>query len=128
MLVAKERLEQQAVQFLTDTLDLTPGQDTVVRETAKTIRILLAAAQFTKRDIKIEVVGHADTGGAPLGDQVLGLTRAERVIAELSRNGLTQSDLAVLKARVEDARPGEGAPEQQTAGKVSFRVRVADRS
>jgi OOP family OmpA-OmpF porin len=125
---AKERLEQQSVQFLTDTLDLASGQDTALREATKTIRILLTAAQFTGSDVKVEVIGHADAGGAPLSEQVLGLTRAERVIAELTRNGLTQNDIAMLKARVEDPQTGGDTSGQQMKGKVSFRVKMAERS
>ena len=127
MLAAKERLEQQTVQFLVDTLDLMSGQDAAVRDIAGTVRILLAAAQFVGQAVRIEVIGHADATGAPLGDQVLGLTRAERVIGELARNGLTQSDLTVLKARIEEASQGKEA-ELPSRGKVSFRVKLLDQS
>jgi len=127
MLAAKERLEQQTVQFLVDTLDLMSGQDAAVRDIAGTVRILLAAAQFVGQTVRIEVIGHADATGAPLGDQVLGLTRAERVIGELARNGLTQSDLTVLKTRIEEASQGKEA-ELQSRGKVSFRVKLLDQS
>ena len=128
MTAAKERLEQQTVQFLVDTLDLMSGQETALKEIAATVRILLAAAQFVGQPVKIDVIGHADASGAPLGDQVLGLTRAERVIAELTRSGLTQSDLVVLKARVDDGAQGKETQGQQTQGKVSFRVRLLDKS
>lgn len=124
MVAAKERLEQQTVQFLADTLDLMSGQEAAVKDIAGTIRVLLSAAQFIGQTVKIEVVGHADSNDAPLEDQVLGLTRAERVIAELVRNGVTQSDLAVLKARIEDAPQGRGTAAQGLQGKVSFRVRL----
>jgi len=125
--MARERLERQTVQFLVDTLDLMSSQESTLKEIAGTIRILLAAAQFVGQPVKIDVIGHADANGAPLGDQVLGLTRAERVIAELSRNGLTQSDLAVLKARVDDLVPGQETSGATLQGKVSFRVRVLDK-
>jgi outer membrane protein OmpA-like peptidoglycan-associated protein len=125
---AKERLEQQSVQFLVDTLDLMSDQESTLKEIAGTIRILLAAAQFVGQPIKIEVIGHADANGAPLGDQVLGLTRAERVIAELSRNGLTQSDLAILKASVDDLPQGQQTSGAGLQGKVSFRVKLLDKS
>jgi OOP family OmpA-OmpF porin len=127
MLAAKERLEQQTVQFFVDTLDLMSGQDAAVRDIAGTVRILLAAAQFVGQTVRIEVIGHGDASSAPLGDQFLGLTRAVRVIGELARNGLTQSDLTVLKARIEDASQGKEA-ELQSRGKVSFRVKLLDQS
>jgi OOP family OmpA-OmpF porin len=127
MLAAKERLEQQTVQFLMDTLDLMSGQEAAVRDIAETVRILLSAAQFVGQSVRVEVIGHADVSGAPLGDQVLGLTRAERIIGELARNGLTQSDLSALKARIEDASQGKEA-ESQSRGKVSFRVKLLDQS
>ena len=128
MLAMKERLEQQTVQFLVDTLDLVSGQEDTLKEIAATVRILLASAQFIGQSVKIDVVGHAEASGAPLGDQVLGLTRAERVIGELARNGLIQSDLTVLKARLEDASRGRETPAPQSHGKVSFRVRLLDKS
>src|SRR5262249_48523531 len=114
MTVAKERLEQQTVQFIVDTLDLMPGQESTLKGVAATIRILLAAAQFVGQPVQIDVVGHADASGTPLGNQVVGLTRAERVIAELTRNGITQSDLSVLKARGDDVAQGKETPEQQS--------------
>jgi len=128
MVTAKERLEQQTVQFLVDTLDLVPGQETTVKDIAGTIRILLSAAQFVEQSVKIEVVGHADANGAPLEYQVLGLTRAERAIEELARNGITQSDLSALKARIEDAPQGGDAAARQLQGKVSFRVKLLETS
>lgn len=128
MMLAKERLERQTVQFLVDTLDLMSGQETALKETSGTVRILLAAAQFVGQPIKIDVIGHADASGAPLGDQVLGLTRAERVIAELLRSGLTQSDLVALKARVGDTAQEKEASEAALSGKVSFRVRFLEKS
>ncbi len=127
MAAAKERLERQTVQFLTDTLDLMSGQEGTLKDIAGTVRVLLSAAQFVGQSVRIEVVGHADAGGAPLGDQVLGLTRAERVIAELTRNGLTQSDLTIVKARVADAPQGD-TPEQRSQGKVSFYVKLLGKS
>lgn len=126
MVAAKERLEKQTVQFLVDTLDLTSGQDAILKEIAGTVRLLLSAAEFIGQPVRVEVIGHADANGSPLGDQVLGLTRAERVIGELARNGLTQSDLTVLKARINDASPGTSGV--QSHGKVSFRVKVIDKS
>ncbi len=128
MVAAKEQLEQQTVQFLVDTLDLVSGQEAALKEIAAMVRILLAAAQFVGQSVKIDVVGHADGSGAPLGDQILGLTRAERVIGELAKNGLTRSDLVALKARIEDASQGRETPEPQSHGKVSFRVRLLDQS
>ena len=125
---AKERLEQQTVQFLVDTLDLTSGQETTVKDIAGTIRILLSAAQFVEQPVKIEVIGHADANGAPLEDQVLSLTRAERVIEELARNGITQSDLSVLKARIEDAPQDRDTAARQLQGKVSFHVKLLEKS
>jgi len=125
---AKERLEQQTVQFLGDTLDLMSGQETALKDIAGTIRVLLSAAQFVEQPVKIEVIGHADANGAPLEDQVLGLTRAERVIEELVRNGVTQSDLSALKARIEDAPQDGDTAARQLRGKVSFYVKLPEKS
>ncbi|MGE0826365.1 MAG: OmpA family protein [Candidatus Binatia bacterium] len=129
LMTAKTQLEHQTVRFSPDTLDFAPGQDEQLKQAAGTLRVLFAAAQFVKQRVQVDVIGHADETGAPLGDQVLSLTRGERVIAELMRNGLTQGDLAMVRARAEEIPPAEKTSGSQSlAGRVSFRVNLLGKS
>ena len=123
LLVTKEQLEKETVLFAAGTADLVPGQDATLQRVVEMMHTLLGTARATGQKVGVEIVGHQDIPVLPSTKQLLGLTRAERVLAELVAIGLPIGDLEAIKTQVEE-QPAEGmAQEVQSFNRsVSFAV------
>jgi len=87
------------------------------------VRALLEKAQLLRKSVEVEVVGHSDSSGVESTNIPLSQSRAERVVYELARDGVSRG---VLRSRgvasLEPLRKEESEESRQYNRSVTFRV------
>lgn len=87
------------------------------------VRSLLEKAQLLRKSVEVEVVGHSDSSGVESTNIPLSQSRADRVVYELARDGVSR---AVLRSRgvasLEPLRKEESEESRQYNRSVTFRV------
>jgi OOP family OmpA-OmpF porin len=86
------RLVQSAiVRFPLSSSALTPPEAASLQQLAAQIRALLDKSQLLHSSVIIDIVGHSDSTGAEATNLPLSASRAERVVAQLTRYGIPHS-------------------------------------
>jgi OOP family OmpA-OmpF porin len=87
------------------------------------VRALLEKAQLLRKSVEVEVVGHSDSSGVESTNIPLSQSRADRVVYELVRDGVSRG---VLRSRgvasLEPLRKEESEESRQYNRSVTFRV------
>jgi outer membrane protein OmpA-like peptidoglycan-associated protein len=126
--VAQAAIEQVALHFPVDSIDIGRGQEEVLARLVATIQTLFTAARFVGYDVQVDAIGRADRTGIAKKNAMLRQQRAERVVAELATRGLLAEQIAIFRSRAAEPLHGEDTSQDLAADRsVTFEVRVADR-
>lgn len=87
-LVDTEGIDQIVLRFQTNTAELMPGQESVVRDLVDGIRKVFDEASKKQLDLRIEIVGRTDSSGDDATNSRLSDDRARRVLELLTENGI----------------------------------------
>jgi OOP family OmpA-OmpF porin len=119
-----QRVVQSAIiRFPLSSSGLTPAEAESLQRLVPALRSLLEKAQLLHRDVSVEIVGHSDSTGAEATNQPLSQSRAERVAAQLARDGLPKSALRTRGvASNEPLRKEENEQARQYNRSVTFRL------
>jgi OOP family OmpA-OmpF porin len=117
----KDVVSRQAVFFKTASSDLTPE---ALWPLANQLHSLLLAARAAAREVKIEIIGSTDSFGPDAVNARLGQERAERVVAELVRQGVPRERL-VARAGDLTSKNASAPQDDWSRRRVGLRVIVA---
>lgn len=116
-------IEAAAPLFVKGTTAFTTGGDQIVRDQVSRLRSLDALARVGNRQFTVELIGQADSDGAPAENLPLSRSRAARVlnllqVQQLERVRMTATGIGSRGA----AAPSAPEAEKQRNRRVSFRV------
>ncbi len=114
-----EIVERLAVFFNTGTAEITPE---TLWPLANEVRLLLDAANAAGHRMNVEIVGWTDAFGPDAVNAKLGQERADRVAAELSRQGIPQERLVARAGGISSTRSDSGKQDDWFGRRVSFHV------
>jgi len=124
---AQAAIEQVALHFPVDSIDLERGQEEMLAQLVATIQTLFTVARFVGYNVQVDAIGRADRTGIAKKNAVLRQQRAERVVAELATRGLLAEQSAIFRSRAgEPLRGGDTTQDLVADRSVTFEVRVAD--
>jgi outer membrane protein OmpA-like peptidoglycan-associated protein len=114
------------VRFPLSSSALTPHEADAVQQLAPALRSLIEKSQLLRRSVSIDIVGHSDSTGAEATNQPLSQSRADRVLAQLTRDGVPETALHSRGvAASEPLRKEENEEARQYNRSVTFRVNDA---
>jgi outer membrane protein OmpA-like peptidoglycan-associated protein len=101
----------------------TPEDFETLRQLAPQIRSLFAKAQLLRKNVILDIVGHSDSSGEESTNIPLSQSRAERVLAQLMREGIARGELRTRGvASAEPLRKEENEEARRYNRSVTFRV------
>ncbi len=119
-----QRLVQSAViRFPLSSSTPVPGELDVLHKLGPEIKLLFAKAQMLHKNVLLDLVGHSDSSGVEATNKPLSQSRAERVLGELTREGINRKSLRGRGvAASEPLRPEENEEARQYNRSVTFSV------
>ncbi len=92
----RETIERQIILFEASAVNLAPAQEELIDQLLQQFRDLFALAQELDQDVRIRVVGHADSTGPEEKNVDLSRQRAEKFLAILTSTGLPSERLTAV--------------------------------
>jgi OOP family OmpA-OmpF porin len=122
--VRLQRVVQAAVvRFPLSSSTPLPGEMEGLDRLAAQIKLLFGKAQVLHRNVQLELVGHSDSSGEESTNKPLSQKRADRVLRELVRDGVSRGELRSRGvAAAEPLRPEENEEGRQYNRSVTFSV------
>jgi outer membrane protein OmpA-like peptidoglycan-associated protein len=100
-----------------------PGDLETLRQLTPEIRSLFEKAQLLRKSMEVDIVGHSDSLGEESTNIPLSQSRADRVLYQLTRDGITRTELRSRGvASAEPLRKEEDEEARQYNRSVTFRV------
>ena len=122
----RSAVQMAIVRFPLSSSALTPREADAVRQLAPALRSLIEKSQLLRRSVSIDIVGHSDSTGAEATNQPLSQSRADRVLAQLTRDGVPETALHSRGvAASEPLRKEENEEARQYNRSVTLRVNDA---
>ncbi|BAY89232.1 MULTISPECIES: OmpA family protein [unclassified Tolypothrix] len=123
----KQQLEQEMLFFSEGTTELIAGEVNKLPNLAIKINQLLDIAQSLNKNVSLQISGHTSTTGTEQINNLLSQARANKILAELTAQGINPSQLKT-EGLGDTALPSQ--PELAPAGnrRVTFRVLITDTS
>jgi OOP family OmpA-OmpF porin len=118
-------VEATVLRFPLSSSTLSGSESQSLDRLAGTVRTLLEKSTLLREAVTVEVIGHSDSTGAEATNLPLSASRAERVVAQLARDGVGKNALRSRGvASSEPLRPEENDEARQYNRSVTFRVNV----
>lgn len=122
-----DRIENPLLLFELDQTQLVPGQEEKLRQLVADIERLLALAQGMKKNVRLEIRGHADTSGTEDRNSELSRGRAEAIAAELNARLPSKAGLTIAPAGSKEQLRDELTEADRAANRsVTFKITLTD--
>ncbi len=118
----KEQLEKQILYFIKGSTQLLPSEDNKLQAVIKQIRTLSDIAPYFHKNIRIEIIGHADSDGSEEDNLRLSQARANAILSTLTSQGLKVSNLTAVGVGSREF----GQKNKDLNRRVSFKVFLSD--
>jgi OOP family OmpA-OmpF porin len=116
-------VQSATLRFPLSSSGLTPPEAESLQQLAPAVRSLLEKSYLLHKPVTVDIVGHSDSTGAEATNQPLSLSRADRVLAQLTREGIPKGALHSRGvAASEPLRKEENEEARQYNRSVTFRV------
>src|SRR5271170_1991081 len=101
----------------------TPGDLETLRQLTPQIRSLFEKGQLLRKNVEVDIVGHSDSSGEESTNIPLSQSRADRVLYQLTRDGIARAPLRSRGvASAEPLRKEENEEARQYNRSVTFRI------
>jgi outer membrane protein OmpA-like peptidoglycan-associated protein len=111
------------VRFPLSSSNPSPGDLEALRRLTPQIKLLFERAQLLRRNLELQIVGHSDSSGEESTNKPLSQSRADRVLSELTREGVSRAELRSRGvASTEPLRKEENEEARQYNRSVTFRI------
>jgi len=119
----RQVVQSAIIRFPLSSSSLTPQEAQSLQQLALTLGALLEKAQLLHKNIAMDIVGHSDSTGAEATNRPLSFSRADRVLTQLKRDGISKTALHSRGvAASEPLRKEENEEARQYNRSVTFRV------
>ena len=118
----KEKLENQTLYFVSGNTQLVLGQDGKLQAVVKVIKTLTDIAPFFHKNIRIEIIGHADSNGSEEDNLRLSQARADAILSTLVLQGIKVTNLSAVGIGSRESTKKN----KELNRKVSFQVFLTD--
>jgi outer membrane protein OmpA-like peptidoglycan-associated protein len=118
----KKQVEQEVFFFQEGTTEFIPKEDNKLPRLLLSIEKLLDAAKYLDKDVRIDIVGHANTNGTEQINLTLSQARAHRILSYLTAQGINTSRLRAVGVGSSQALQSEIIDDRDPNLKVSFKV------
>ncbi|MDQ3011328.1 MAG: OmpA family protein, partial [Acidobacteriota bacterium] len=121
--MARQRIQQQVIRFVTGSTQIAPGQTQALQAVVSDIQKLSALAPAAGRSVRIEIVGHTDTEGDVSLNQRLSQERAAKILSVLTSKQINPNSLAMAGVgSAQPVRDETSEADKQFNRSVSFNV------
>lgn len=122
-----ERIENPLLLFQLDRTDFVPGQEEKFEQLVADIERLQRLAQTMRKNVHLEITGHADSTGTEARNDTLSQERAEVVASELNARLPAQSNLQIIPVGTKDKLRTESTEADRAANRsVTFKIVLTD--
>jgi OOP family OmpA-OmpF porin len=122
-LLELDRIENPRLLFELDQTQLVPGQEEKLRQLVADIARLHALAQAMKKNVRLEITGHADGSGTEERNSTLSQGRAEAVASELNARLSLHQNLAIAPTGSKEKLRDELTEADRAANRsVTFKI------
>ena len=118
-----DRILKPSLLFVVDETNLVPGQEEKFRQLMTDIEHLQALAVALKKNVRLEITGHADGSGTEERNEELRRGRAEMIVAELNKRLPPQPNLTIVAAGSRERLRDEVTESDRAANRcVTFKI------
>lgn len=122
-----DRIISPSLQFEMDETRLAPGQEEKLKQLVTDIERLVVLAEAMKKNVRLEITGHADGTGTEERNDVLSRGRAEVVAAELNSRLPPRANLMIAPAGSKEKLRHEVTEADRAANRsVTFKIILSD--
>lgn len=122
-----DRIVNPSLLFVLDQTELAPGQEEKFKQLVADIERLQGLAEAMKKNVRLEVTGHADGSGTPERNAALSRGRAETIAAELNKRLPSKSNLIIAPAGSKEKLRDEVTEADRAANRsVTFKIILSD--
>jgi outer membrane protein OmpA-like peptidoglycan-associated protein len=123
----KNQIEQEMFFFLEGTIELSPGEENKLKSLALKVQNLLYAANYLGKNVRIQIIGHANTTGTEQQNMILSENRAKEILSYLNSQGINTTDFSITGIGSSQALHSKYKQEdKQFNRRVSFKVYLTD--
>ncbi|MFH7030988.1 MAG: OmpA family protein [Heteroscytonema crispum UTEX LB 1556] len=125
----KTQIEQEMLFFLEGTTELLPGEEKKLKNLVPKVQNLLYAAKYLGKNVRIKIIGHANTTGTQQQNMILSNNRAKKILSYLNFQGINTTDFSVNGVgSSQPLRSQVKQEDKQVNRRVSFQVYLTDTS
>jgi outer membrane protein OmpA-like peptidoglycan-associated protein len=124
----KTRIEKQVIRFVRGTKQLTPGQNKTLQTLVRDIQKITALAPVLGKNVRMEIIGHTDTGGVERTNIILSQARADTIRSTLVSQGITTHLSTVALGSKKPLSKGLSEQNKAINRSVSFKVILTNAS
>ncbi len=118
-----DRILKPSLLFVVDETTLVPGQEEQLQQLMTDIERLQSLAVALKKNVRLEITGHADGSGTEERNEELRRGRAEAIVAELNKRLPPQPNLTVVAAGSKERLRDEVTESDRAANRcVTFKI------
>jgi OOP family OmpA-OmpF porin len=122
-----DRIINPSFLFVLDRTELAPGQEEKFKQLVADIERLQSLAESMKKNVRLEITGHADGSGSPERNAELSRGRAEAVASELNARLPSKSNLAIVPGVSKERLREEVTEADRAANRsVTFKIILTD--
>ena len=122
-----DRIVNPSILFTLDQTTLAPGQEEKFKQLMADIERLQSLAEAMKKNVRLEITGHADGSGTPERNEELSRGRAEAIASELNSRLPSKANLAIVAAGSTVKLRDEVTEADRAANRsVTFKIILSD--
>ena len=123
----KQEIEQIKLLFEEGKTNLLPSEDDKLKNLKINLQKLFDTAQYLDRNIRIEIIGHANTKGSEAANLILSQKRARKIFTYLDDKGIETRQISVRGVGSTQPRKTSTKEDMEKANiRVSFKVFLTD--
>lgn len=122
-----DRIVNPSILFVLDQTELAPGQEEKFKQLVADIERLQKLAEAMKKNVRLEITGHADASGTEERNDELSRGRAETIASELNKRLPSRANLTIAPAGSKEKLRNEVTEADRAANRsVTFKIILTD--
>lgn len=122
-----DRIVNPSILFELDRTELAPGQEEKLKQLVADIERLQKLAEAMKKNVRLEITGHADASGTQERNDELSRGRAEIIASELNKRLPSRANLTIVPAGSKEKLRNEVTEADRAANRsVTFKIILTD--
>ncbi len=127
--LSENKIEKQLLFFTEGSTQLEPDQEIVIKNLIKEVQKLTDTAPYSGKNVKIEILGHANKIGSEERNRILSQGRADAILSTLVSQGIKRTNLSAVGVGTKEILDKETTQQDRALNRsVSFKVKITDTS